>query len=73
MIIFIGDKINDELKINFLLANLCFIPLFLIHFSLQFDAFLGTHTSDAKKEPNYLMIAKVRLPIEEAITDISEY
>ena len=39
MIIFIGDKINDELKINFLLANLCFIPLFLIHFSLQFDAF----------------------------------
>jgi histone-binding protein RBBP4 len=32
---------------------------------------LGTHTSDG--EPNYLMIAKVRLPKEEALIDLNDY
>jgi len=32
---------------------------------------LGTHTSD--QEPNYLLIAKARLPNEDALADITEY
>ena len=32
---------------------------------------LGTHTSE--QEPNFLMIAKVRLPNNEALADTTEY
>eukprot|EP00331_Platyophrya_macrostoma_P010464 CAMPEP_0176415760 /NCGR_PEP_ID=MMETSP0127-20121128/5983_1 /TAXON_ID=938130 /ORGANISM="Platyophrya macrostoma, Strain WH" /LENGTH=400 /DNA_ID=CAMNT_0017795787 /DNA_START=6 /DNA_END=1208 /DNA_ORIENTATION=- len=32
---------------------------------------LGTHTSD--QEPNYLLIAKVRIPNEDATIDVTEY
>jgi histone-binding protein RBBP4 len=32
---------------------------------------LGTHTSD--QEPNFLMIAKVRLPNNESLADTTEY
>jgi len=41
-------------------------------FSLQ-RVILGTHTSDRKTEQNYLMIADVRLPLDDTAVDTRKY